>query len=159
MKFAFKLADIQYLIEEQGDTRRAMDLLTPLIARREPEALYWYSQFSVSNEETKDEFESRSIRLLTESAEAGFPPANFALAVCYQQGDLVEKDERRSAELFRKAAEGGLPQAQFEHGLNLVYGINGIKKNKERGLVMIRRAAKQGVEAAAERLGEFTNRL
>ena len=153
--FEFRLSEIRKLIEELGDVSKASELLDPLLVKRDPEALYWRSTFSLKEQETAAEFESRRIRMLMESAISDFPPALFALGVMFQSGDTVPKDEVRSSFYFRNAAIGGWPEAKFRHGLNLFYGSNGINKDEVLGLALIEEAARDGVEAAKDRLDEL----
>jgi TPR repeat protein len=128
----------------------AYKLLEPLLAARNPGALYLYSRFSIAEKESEKEFEMRSIRMLREAADAGYLPAVYSLAICHEVGDLVEADPGYAASLFKAAADKGYPKAKFRHGLNVYYGSNGVNQNTAQGLELIRAAAEEGVEDAID---------
>lgn len=140
---------------EIGKCEKAYEILKPLLLQKNSEAIFLYSQFSLSKMETEEEFEKRSVALLQIAARAGFPPAIYALAVCYDTGDLQEKDASLASELFLKAAEAGYSKAKLSHGLNLYYGSNGITKNHVLGLKFIRQAVDEKVEDAHKILTEL----
>ncbi|MDO3618087.1 hypothetical protein Q3O97_19780 [Ralstonia pseudosolanacearum] len=135
---------------DNGDIRKAYELLAPLLAEGVPAAEFLYSRFSFSDVESIDQFEARSIRLLRSASAAGYAPALHALAVHYDMGDMVNRDPCEASRLFRAAAEAGHPKAMLAHGLDLFYGSNGMVKNEERGLFLVGRAADEGVEGAQE---------
>ena len=112
------------------------------------EALFLYSTFSVSGSESEDEFEKRSFSMLARAAELGYLPAIYALAVCYDSGDLVEENPELAGKLFESAASAKIPKAMYRHGLNLIHGSNGISLNKQLGLRLVQEAAHNGVEDA-----------
>ncbi len=86
---------------ECGDCQHAFELLSPLINENHPEALFLYSTFSLSKIETESEFEARRSRLLHMASEAGYVPAIYELAVCYDVGDFVDKDSFKASALTR----------------------------------------------------------
>lgn len=143
---------------DSGDCRQAYTLLLPLIYKREPEALYLYSTFSICGTETEKEFDERRIQLLHAAADAGYPNAIYSLGICYEIGDLVKKDVVLASSLFKKAAEAGHAPAKLSHGLDLFYGSNGIKKDEPNGLELIRQAADENVEEASEILQQISPR-
>lgn len=49
-----------------------------------------------------------ALKLMTASAEGGFPIAQHGLAFMYMQGECVEKNSEKAVEWFEKAAEQGL---------------------------------------------------
>lgn len=132
--------------------KAALTLLEPLLAKREPGALYLYSRFSVSESESENEFEVRSLQMLKEASDAGYLPAIYSLAFCYEIGDLVEADPNYAASLFKVAADKGYSKAKFRHGLNVYYGTQGMPESKPLGLELIRAAADEGVEDASDYL-------
>ena len=139
---------------ELGEFRDAFEALRPLLERGVPEALFLYSTFSVAGSESDAEFEHRSLSLLRRAADLGYAPALYALGACYEVGDLVEADPQHAALLLKAAAEKGHFKAQFRHGLNVYYGSNGIPRNEESGMELIRAAAQEGVPDAADFLNE-----
>jgi TPR repeat protein len=140
---------------KMGDCKNAYLLLEPLLSQKNPEALFLYSTFSLHDMETDSQFEVRSINLLKEASEAGYAPATYALAVCYEYGDLIEQNCILAATLYKKAAEAGYSKAKLDHGLNLFYGSNGIPKEKHLGLTLIKQAILERVDGAAEILGQL----
>lgn len=140
---------------EIGECGEAYKLLSPLLVKKIPEALFLYSTFSISGTETDAQFEKRSAYLLQTAAEAGYAPAIYALAVCYDNGDLVDADEEKAAFLYKRAAESGHAKAKLYHGLNLFYGSNGMPEDKHQGLILIKEAAADHVESAIEFLEQL----
>lgn len=140
---------------EQGDCSLAYKILKPLIDDDNPEALYLFSMFSLPNDESIKDFEQRSVRVLTKAAACEYPPAQYALGVYYDGGDLVKQDKLKAAMLFKAAAISGYSKAQLSYGLDLYYGSNGIPKDVDRGLDYIRKAADAGIEDAVEALDDL----
>lgn len=138
-----------------GNCRAAYKLLTPLLKEKNPEALFLYSTFSISGTETDADFDERRLRLLEASSSAGYAPAMYELAACFDIGDLVEKDAVKASALYKKAAEAGYAKAKLSHGLNLYYGSNGILKDEVLGLSFIGQAVNENVEGADEVLQQI----
>jgi TPR repeat protein len=134
---------------DSGDCAQAYQLLKPHIDEDQPEALFLFSKFSIKSE-TDEEFERRSVECLERAAAGHYPPALYALGVCYDSGELTAYDPLLAARLFEQAANSGYAKAKLSHGLNLYYGSNGIMKNAAAGLELIRAAADEGVEGAIE---------
>lgn len=140
---------------EQGDCSLAYKALQPLIEIENPEALYLFSMFCLPDSETIEEFEQRSFSVLMKAAEKEYPPAQYALGVYYDGGDIVKQDKLKAALLFKNSANNGYPKAQLSYGLDLYYGSNGIQEDICLGLSFIREAAANGIEEAAETLKEL----
>lgn len=87
---------------DNGDIRKAYELLAPLLAEGVPAAEFLYSRFSFSDVESIDQFEARSIRLLRSASAAGYAPALHALAVHYDMGDVVNRDPCEASRLERR---------------------------------------------------------
>jgi TPR repeat protein len=134
----------------EGEFIAALSILNPMLEKKVPEAQFLYSTFGITSLETVEQFEDRSINILTELSRSAYPPAMYALACCYENGDRVDRDSERAAALYKRAAELGFPSAIFRHGLNVYYGSNGITKDESHGLNLIRKASCLGVEEAAE---------
>jgi TPR repeat protein len=133
----------------KGEYSGASKYLNLLVAQRVPEALFWASTFSSSAEETDSQFEERSFRMLKESAELGYLPAMYALASCYEAGDLVEQSDVMATEWYGVAANLGDIRAKFRYGLALLEGV-GAPRDMTLGAKLIREAAESGVEGAKE---------
>jgi len=137
--------------------KEAYELLAPLLDKRDPAAMFLYSTFSISEVESESNFEKRRINLLRLASEAGYAPAIYELAVCYDLGDLVEKNSTLASTLYEKAAKAGYAKAKLYHGLNLFYGSHGVKKNELEGLSLIKQAADEDVDDANEILVGLSN--
>lgn len=140
---------------EHGDCRKAYEILKPLLSEQNQDALFIYASFSISNIETEEEFDERRIKILQELAGAGYAPAIYELAVCYDTGDFIEQDSVRAATLYKSAAETGYAKAKLSHGLNLYYGSNQMPEKKEMGLSLIKQAADENVEGAYDALQQL----
>ena len=57
------------------------------------------------------------------AADAGYPPAEYALGIMEMAGRGESKDEKKAVEWFRRAAEHGLAEAQVQLGGELLAGI------------------------------------
>jgi TPR repeat protein len=134
----------------EGEFMAALSILNPMLEQKIPEAHFLYSTFGIRSLETVEQFEDRSINILTELSRSTYPPAMYALACCYENGDRVDRDSERASALYKSAADLGFPNAIFRHGLNVYYGSNGIIKDESHGLNLIRKASSLGVEEAAE---------
>lgn len=140
---------------EVGDCGMAHSLLLPLLAQQNPEAQFLYSTFSLSEMETVEEFEARSVSLLQAASDAGYAPAMYALAVCLDSGDMVSRDVIQASALYKKAAEAGYPKAKLSHGLDLFYGSNGMPKDERRGTILIEQAVAENVDGAVDALEQI----
>lgn len=139
----------------EGDCAKAYELIKPLLAEGNPAAVFLYSHFSMSGVESEEEFEKRSIEMLKTAADAGFVPAIYSLAVCYELGDRVAMNKAHAADLFKHAAEAGYSKAKISHGLNAYYGSYGVPKDPVLGLGLIREAASEGCDEASEALRDL----
>lgn len=139
--------------------KEAYEILSPLLAENNPEAIYLYSTFSVSENENIEEFESRSISLLQKAASLGYAPAIYTLAINYEYGDLIEIDQEKAAFLYKLAADIGYPEAIFHHGVNLFYGAHGIEKNIKLGLELVKKAVNLNVDGASSELDHLLNKI
>lgn len=89
------------------------------------------------------------IALLNEAAAAKEARAHFLLGVLFCQGAHVSKDLAQGHKHYVEAAQLNDGVAQYNAGVMLLQGL-GVEKNAEDGIGWIRRAASNGVEAAAE---------
>ena len=152
---AVKLLQDAEIEIDNGDCAKAYDLIAPLLAEGNPEALFLYSHFSISGVESEKEFEKRSIEMLKTAAGAEFLPAIYSLAVCYELGDRVAMDKAHAANLFKKAAEAGYSKAKVSHGLNIYHGSYGVAKDAVLGFELIKEAALEGCDEALEALRDI----
>jgi TPR repeat protein len=106
------------------------------VKRSQPEAVRWYqkavdggfapSQFALGNMIMVDRGEGVSknttegARLLTLSAEQGYPEAQCVLANCYERGDGLEPSLDKCLYWNKKSADQGNATAMANYGLNLM---------------------------------------
>lgn len=134
---------------------RAAEILSPLLERENAAALFLAGTFSDPENESEEEFDRRRLDYWQRAAKSGYPPALYALGVCYDTGDLVVVDADKAGRLFKLAAEANYSKGKFCHGRNLFYGEGGMVGDPEQGLYLIREAAREGVEDAED----FLDRL
>ena len=109
----------------QGDYSSASQVLSLLLDQECPEALFLASTFSADPLETDADFERRSFLMLERSARGDYVPAMYAVACCYDTGDLVAEDRVRAAQWFRSAAAAGHVDAIYRYGLAVFHGEGG----------------------------------
>ncbi|UYB53450.1 hypothetical protein OCJ37_05750 [Xanthomonas sp. AM6] len=151
------LADARQLIE-RGEYSDAYEKLADLVVEENPEALFLCSTFSSSPDESDRSFEIRSFNFLSKSAELGFAPAMYALALCYANGDLVDQSDERAAYWCKAAAEGGSDSAKLYYATALLDGL-GVPRNVDAGLRLIQELLDSGNVAAGEMLPEINERF
>lgn len=139
---------------ENGYSKNAYRLLKPFIERECSEALFLYSMFSFTKEESLEEFDKRSIDLLQKASALEHPAAMYALAGYYDTGDIVPINRELAARLIQNAAQLGYNKAMLEHGLNLYYGSY-IEKDINLALGYLSQAAKEGNEDAKQVLNDL----
>jgi len=139
---------------EAGRFVEADRLLKPLVDLQNAEAEFLAASFSLA-QESEDEFEQRHLHLLKRSAKHGYPPAQYSLGYHYDTGDLVDEDKPRAARLFMRAASAGHAHSQWIHGLDLLYGRNGLPKDEAAGLRYVCASADAKFQGALETLARF----
>lgn len=131
-------------------------MLQPLIDRKNPAALFLYAHLSISGTETEEEYDARRLGILRSLNDLGYAPGIYEFGICYEIGDLVERDHLFASALYKRAAELGYPKAKLSYGLDLYYGSNGIKKDEALGLEFIKQAAAENVEGADAQWNELS---
>ena len=96
--------------------------------------------------------ESRIARLYRLSKSSGHPEERNELAIMYEEGDEVNRNDKEAARLFRLAAEEGCVNAQYHLGLMCWQGRGGTW-DKEEGIRLFRLAAEGGSAEALYILG------
>ncbi|MFC7336211.1 tetratricopeptide repeat protein [Haloferula chungangensis] len=86
------------------------------------------------------------------SADDGHADSQFNVALMFEQGIGVEKDEKEAVSWYRKSAEQGNPLAQFNLGVLYENG-RGTKVDFEKANEWYRKASKQGDPLAIGNLG------
>ena len=102
--------------------------------------------------ESDEGFETRSVALLKAASEGGLADASYRLGVLYLYGDMVAEQDQLSSFYFERAISQGHSHSKFTHGFNLYYGTDQNKQDKPRGLQLLKEAADEGIELAAEEL-------
>jgi TPR repeat protein len=91
--------------------------------------------------------------LWLKSAEKGYAPAQFNLAMAYYYGNGVEKDRIKAVEWLRKAAEKNYGPAQYNLGFAYEYG-EGLDSNASNSFKWYLKAADNGVPIAMYAVGD-----
>ncbi|MBC7384143.1 MAG: sel1 repeat family protein [Bacteroidia bacterium] len=72
-----------------------------------------------------------AVPLFKMAALAGSPEAQYNYGVCFQQGIIVEKNDKKAFDWFVKSSEGGYKDAQFQLALNYAMGGTIVKDDKK----------------------------
>lgn len=145
------LIEIEHLIrahESCSDEKRReiiseiiAHLISPLVSRRNPKALYLKAGLANLGEEehlSEFEFDKLWLSLIKESADGGCPEAQYKLGC-----ELYEKNEYHEAvDLYRRAALQGYGPAQWCYGVDILNGI-GTAKDLTTGIRYIKYAAEK----------------
>ncbi|MBQ5544651.1 MAG: sel1 repeat family protein [Clostridia bacterium] len=94
-----------------ADGAKSMEYLQKAVMRKQPEACYYLGSRLVTKENRTEEETLHGAALLLESAESGYPEAQFIYGMCCHEGRGVEKDLAEAAGWYRRAAKAGIPQA------------------------------------------------
>mmetsp|Transcript_23984 Transcript_23984/g.33624 ORF Transcript_23984/g.33624 Transcript_23984/m.33624 type:complete len:263 (+) Transcript_23984:77-865(+) len=92
-----------------------------------------------------------ALHQVEKAAAAGDPFAQFRLAVCYERGDLVDKNLTEAFKWFLKSAEQGHVVAMHVVGLMMEEG-SGVPKNVKEGIKWFERAGDRGFQDSQEHL-------
>ncbi len=78
------------------------------------------------------------------AADLGYALAQHHLALMYQHGDCVPKDEVKAGDLYALAAAQGLPESQVNLGIMYEFGTGGRKKSDHKAVELYKLASDQG---------------
>jgi hypothetical protein len=92
------------------------------------------------------------------SAEQGNAEAQYNLAMLYDRGLGVERDDAEALKWYRKAAEQGYAKAQYNLGMMYYFG-KGVPQDKEIGYQWVILASDQGMKAAKDATTELAKQL
>lgn len=96
-----------------------------------------------------------AVKWYRNSAEQGYPVAQWNLAFMYVRGEGgLATDFTEARKLFARAADAGLPNAQYDLGVMLLDGLGG-KQDQAEANRWFRKAAEQGYRQAEKMLKEF----
>lgn len=139
---------------DEGDSAKAIVVLRPYLESGNAEAEYLYASCPVA-EEPESVSEQRHLQYVESAARKGYPPAQYLMGAYLDSGDFVAQDKRRASDLFAKAAAAGHLRSKWIHGEDLLYGRNGVVKNANLGLELIRVAAEEKLGQAMETVASF----
>jgi len=78
------------------------------------------------------------------AAERGHPLAQFRIGLAYLSGNGMVRDDSQGILWVNKAAEQNLPDALYVLGLSYINGEASLDRNYDRGMAMLRKAARLG---------------
>ena len=133
----------------EKDIPKANELLALAATRGFPRAQFLVGVFLRSGGGENNEREA--VEWYTKAAEQGYADAQFNLALCYDDGEGVEKDPAKAVEWYTKAAEQGYAQAQCNLGVCYANG-SGVKKDPAKAVEWFTKAAEQGHANAKKEL-------
>ena len=125
------------------------------VSTSQPQSVMTSVIVSQSRDQIRKELNQNYDFIITLStAQKGFSEAQFSLglALAYEQGLGMKKDNTQAVNRLRNAAEQGNPSAQFNLGYAYYQG-QGVKKDYAQAIYWYRKAAEQGHAAAQCNLG------
>jgi TPR repeat protein len=140
----------------EGNAKKAHILLSPLVEREVPEAIYLSSRIPKPRESIES-FEIRRFYLLHKAARLGHAESIYIIGVMYDVGDGVLKNSTIASCFFEQAAILGHSRAKLSYGLDLFRGQNRIQKDTKKGIEYISQSALDNVEGANEILKKIEN--
>lgn len=98
-----------------------------------PEALYRLGQYYLTGNDSLGIYmnEETGVELIRQTAERGNAPAQFRLALCYEEGQGLSQDYGQAVYWWRKAAEQGYAWAQYSLGICYAEGIGVDRDSKQ----------------------------
>ena len=99
--------------------------------------------------------QAQALVVLRNAAEQGNPEAQNCLSLAYNGGRWgVQVDQAMAFDWGFKSAENGFVPAKFNVGCHYCWGL-GVRKDEDKGIAWITKAAKQGMKEAQEFLGNL----
>ncbi len=95
---------------------------------------------------------TKGIELLSSAARKRSLSARFNLGMAYYNGDGVPRDMRKAARWFQLAVRQNFSEAQYTLGVLMLEGEEGLPKNFDEGMRLIKLAANQGHLGAKDEL-------
>jgi len=156
---------------EEGNPRAQFDLGLMYangtgVEKNEALALMWFNRASQNNltkalnlqKVTVTTGTSQKFKFAQEAAKRGDARAQFDLAMMYQKGDGVTRNERLAFKYFHKAARKNHAEAKFQMGLSFAQG-KGVKKQSQLARYWFKLAAKAGHPKAMAYLASIERTL
>eukprot|EP00794_Sanderia_malayensis_P007072 gene7072-7869_t len=82
------------------------------------------------------------------AAEIGHMSAIYNMGLCFDQGKGVPQNHVKAAQFYEIAADKGHPKAQFNLATLFAEGPGGVKRDANRAIAMLERAAENGITKA-----------
>lgn len=105
------------------------------------------------NQAGPDKDYAESLKWARKAADEGSDSGYWVMALAYDHGRGVGRDERRATELYRKGAELGNAACQHAYACRLVKGESGAEKDVKHALALFKKSAGQGYRLAYRSLG------
>lgn len=132
------------------------------------QAFYWFKKAADSNHNgacnevgvllhNEEENYNLAFEYFSKAVKLGSKNATYNLAMMYELGRGVEKDEKKAVELYQKSIEDNAKNAlnsKFHLGVLFYEGRESIKKDKKKGKALLEEAAEEGYEPARKYLNE-----
>lgn len=103
-------ADRAHQLYQNGEIEDAMLLYLRAAAAGNLTALYNAAVIRITGQSYIPTLEA-ALEMLRQSADAGFPPAQFSYGMLFEAGTIMPQDRRTARKWYRRAAEQGHPQA------------------------------------------------
>jgi len=141
----------KYFIEKDYDA--AIDYFKKVEKAKNVEGITMHA-LCLANKDYKDRNLKKAVKLLKKAAESS-PVANYYLAMLYETGTVVDKDDAKAVELLTKAAEAGVAYAQCKLGDRYMLG-KGVTKDMTKAATLYLQAESQNhlTPQAAKNLAE-----
>lgn len=137
-----------------GRTEDASRLLEEAVALGNPYAAYLLSDLVDHPVDGIFQDPARALELLRQSSDAGFPPAQGALAERYENSNGVDGDLQEALRLYGLASESGLGLATYKLG-SFYHRGTGVDIDLDRAKAYYTRAAEQGEPLGYTGLGQM----
>jgi uncharacterized protein len=139
------------LLEEQGQTRKALELYERAAVSGSTEARFRLGQILLTGPQELQN-PRKGAQWIMKAAEAGHSEAQFNAGVLSLEGSGVEVNRDDALRWFLLASKSGDPEAQFQVGLLFEFGQSE-EESKKKAVRWYRKAAIQGHREAQARLG------
>lgn len=139
------------LTRPNSDFETGLSLIMEAVADGDPVAEFALSTLYLDGREPHVAVDKKKgIALLKSAAAANIADAQYELAICYENGDGVRKDDRLAFEWYLRAALRGNAQSVWEVGRCYYFGI-GIAQNRRLSDIMADRAKELGIDESADK--------
>ena len=139
------------LTRPNSDFETGLSLIKAAVADGDPMAEYALSTLYLDGREPHIAVDKqKGIALLKSAAAANVADAQFELAICYERGEGVRKDDRLAFEWYLRAALRGNAQSVWEVGRCHYFGI-GVAQDRRLSDIMADRAKELGIDESMDK--------